>query len=71
MNSYLIPVLQGVAAWVCLFTFAQITFLPVTASCEASFVRQTVNDPAWAKDFWDDVAKEVEKKNDTRTAKAD
>lgn len=35
---------------------------PVTTSCEMSFTRQTLNNPAWAKLYWENIAKEHEAK---------
>lgn len=41
--------------------------MPVNWSCQMAFTRQTVSNPNWAKDYWDDVANKYYErvKNDT------
>jgi hypothetical protein len=43
-----------------IFMGLQAFVLPVTYSCEQSFIRQTINSPAWAKTFWEKLGKELE-----------
>lgn len=40
------------------------SFLPPTTSCINSFTRKTIEDPAWAKNYWEKVASQKGKNHE-------